>query len=140
MSVGTLANIPAPAAPSDARGERRLQAAYYIMRCERQMPVFTGFCVQPMTLSGAPVMHRYFHSNWRSLRDYSALRASPFGPPSAASGVQIDLSVDLSNSCAGWRPREFSSRRQGSNENAGDAPVFSFELALPTRFELVYLP
>ena len=69
-----------------------------------------------------------------------AARLAPSGPPRRASGVQIDRTVDLSNSWAGWRPPEFSSRRQGSNENAGDAPELSFELALPTRFELVYLP
>jgi hypothetical protein len=31
----------------------------------------------------APTTHRSGALIWRSLRDYSALRASPFGPPSA---------------------------------------------------------
>src|ERR1700722_13857232 len=48
-----------------------------------------------------------------------AARLAPSGPPRRASGVQIDRTVDLSNSWAGWRPPEFSSRRQGSNENSG---------------------
>jgi hypothetical protein len=56
------------------------------------------------------------------------------------SGVQLARTGELSNSYAGWRPLEFSSRRHGSNENAGDAPAFSFEMALPTRFELVLQP
>ncbi len=79
---------------------------------------------------------------WRSLRDYSALRASPLrGRRRRTDGVQLGLAAELSNSLAGWRPHEFS-YQVGKNwiENTGDAPAFSIQMALPTRFELVFQP
>src|SRR5216684_5443109 len=80
---------------------------------------------------------------WRSLRDYSALRDSNGAPyeitrryatrPSGAavgkaSGVQLARTGELSNSYAGWRPLEFSSRSLvGSIDPAGNSAVISIK-------------
>ena len=80
-----------------------------------------------------PVMHRHFHSNWRSLRDYSArTRLAPAGPPTQSLRRSNRPGGRFVELVGGLAPAELSSCRHGSNENT--------ELALPTRFELVYLP
>ena len=58
-----------------------------------------------------------------------------------AAGVQLARTGELSNSYAGWRPLEFSSRSLvGSVATCRQFSGIFDQMALPTRFELVYLP